>query len=160
MKKNKIARLIALFFVGVALLLPPVFAAPTSAKFITPTVTNGKISIGKNELSNHPLYVNYNSKGTTVQLLAVMASDNSVRVSLNTCQSCTPSPRAYFLEQNGCLVCQNCGNVFKMDSVGKSSFGCNPMSIPYEVSGNFVTIKTSDLDSFAVKFKNWKGPMK
>lgn len=160
MKDNKIARLIALFFVGVALLHPPVFAASVSAKFITPAVKDGKITISKAELSNHPLYVNYDSKGTTVQLIAVKASDNSARVSLNTCQACNPSPRAYFLEQNGRLVCQNCGNVFKMDSVGKSSFGCNPMSIPYEVSGNSVTVKTSDLDSFAVKFKNWKGPMK
>ena len=156
MKNSKIARLFASVLFMFAL---PVFAI-SGAKFITPAVKDGKISISKAELSNHPLYVNYDSKGIAVQLIAVKASDNSARVSLNTCQSCNPSPRAFFLEKNGRLVCQNCGNVFKMDSVGTPSFGCNPMSIPYEVSGNSVTVKTSDLDSFAGKFKNWKGPVK
>ena len=157
MKKNKIARVLASVFVLVAL---PLFASSGTAKFTTPAVKDGKISISKSELSNHPLYVNYDSNGTTVQLIAVKASDNSARVSLNTCQACNPSPRAYFLEKNGRLVCQNCGNVFKMDSVGKPSFGCNPMSIPYEVSEKAVTVKTADLDSFVVKFKYWKGPIK
>ncbi len=158
MKKNR--RFFAAIVATVALLALPVFAGSSIERFTTPAVKDGKISISKSELSNHPLYVNYDSNGTTVQLIAVKVSDNSARVSLNTCQSCNPSPRAYFMEKNGRLVCQNCGNVFKMDSVGTPSFGCNPMSIPYEVSGNSVTVKTSDLDSFAGKFKNWKGPVK
>lgn len=143
-----------------ALIALPLFASSSSARFTKPAVKDGKITISKSELTNHPLYVNYDSKGTTIQLIAVKASDNSARVSLNTCQSCNPSPLAYFKEQNGRLVCQNCGNVFKMDSVGALSYGCNPMSIPYQVSGNSVTVKTSDLDSYAAQFKNWKGPVK
>ncbi len=45
---------------------------------------------------------------------------------------CNPSPRAYFKEQNGRLVCQNCGNVFTTDSVGETTGGCNPMYIDYK----------------------------
>ena len=156
MTKNKIKILIAaILFVFTS----PVFAKTEARNYITPPVKDGKITISKNKLSNHPLYINYDSNGTLIQLIAVKASDGSARISMNTCQSCSPSPYAYYLEENGRLVCQNCGNVFKMDNVGTPSFGCNPMNIPYETSKNSLSVKTSDLDSFVGKFKNWKGPV-
>ena len=157
MKRNKIKVLFAAILFVLTL---PAFAKSEGENYIRPPVKDGKITISKNKLSNHPLYINYDSNGINIQLIAVIASDGSARISLNTCQSCNPSPRAYFLEEKGRLVCQNCGNVFKMDNVGTPSFGCNPMSIPYETSKNSLSVKTSDLDSFAGNFKSWKGPVK
>ena len=89
----------------------------------TPAVENGEISIDADTLTSNPMYINYESNGTNIQLIAVKGSDGTPRVSLNTCQVCNPSPRAYFKEQNGRLVCQNCGNVFTTDSVGETSGG-------------------------------------
>lgn len=89
-----------------------------AASYITPAVENGQLAIDIGTLTEHPLYVNYDSNETNIQMIAVNASDGSARLSLNTCQTCNPSPKAYFKERSGKLVCQNCGNVFKMDSVG------------------------------------------
>ncbi len=126
--------------------------------FITPTAENGEISVDTDSLSEHPIFVNFDSNGTTIQLIAVKASDGSPRLSLNTCQACNPSPKAYFKEENGRLVCQNCGNIFTMDSVGSSSGGCNPMNIAYEISNDKITVNTADLDAYANSFSLWSGP--
>ena len=82
------------------------------------------------------------------------------RLSLNTCQVCNPSPRAYFKEQNGKLVCQNCGNVFTIDSVGETTGGCNPMYIDYKNTDGKLTVTVADLDTYTDQFASWDGPVK
>lgn len=127
--------------------------------YITPTVENGEIAIDTDTLTELPQFVNYDSNGTNIQMIALNASDGSARLSLNTCQACNPSPKAYFKEVNGKLVCQNCGNVFTMDSVGEASGGCNPMNVNYVIEDNNLTVKAADLDSYADKFVSWGGPV-
>lgn len=127
---------------------------------VTPAVENGEIAIDADTLTSHPLYVNYDSNGTNIQLIAVKASDGKTRLSLNTCQVCNPSPRAYFKEQDGKLVCQNCGNTFTMDSVGEISGGCNPTYIDYKNIDGKLTVSTADLDTYADRFTSWGGPVK
>ena len=127
--------------------------------YVTPDVENGTIAIDTDTLTEHPLYVNYDSNGTNIQMIAVKASDGSARLSFNTCQACNPSPRAYFEEQDGKLVCQNCGNVFTMDSVGEASGGCNPMNLNYEIADDRLTVQTADLDNYADNFASWSGPV-
>lgn len=130
-----------------------------SATYITPTVENGEIVISTDSLSEHALYVNYDSNGTNIQMIAVKASDGSARLSLNTCQACNPSPKAYFTEEDGRLVCQNCGNVFTMDSVGETSGGCNPMNINYETTDGSLVVSAGELDNYADDFIAWSGPV-
>ena len=107
--------------------------------------------------TSNPMYINYDSNGTNIQLIAVKGSDGTPRLSFNTCQACNPSPRAYFKEQNGRLVCQNCGNVFTTDSVGETSGGCNPMYIDYENTDGKLTVSVADLDTYADQFTSWDG---
>ncbi len=128
--------------------------------YVTPTVENGEIAIDADTLTSDPIYVNYDSNGTNIQLIAVKASDGTPRLSLNTCQVCNPSPRAYFKEQDGKLVCQNCGNTFTMDSVGETSGGCNPTYIDYKNTDGKLTVSTADLDTYADRFTSWGGPVK
>ena len=92
-----------------------------------------------------------------VQLIAVNASDGTSRISLNTCQSCSPSPMAYFAEENGKLVCQNCGNEFTTDDVGKTASGCNPMSIKHEENDSQIIVSTDTLKQYEDLFTNWQG---
>ena len=131
-----------------------------NAVYVTPAVENGEITIDVDTLTSHPLYVNYDSNGTNIQLIAVKASDGTPRLSLNTCQVCNPSPMAYFKEQDGKLVCQNCGNTFTMDSVGETSGGCNPTYIDYKNIDGKLTVSTADLDTYADRFTSWGGPVK
>lgn len=126
----------------------------------TPAVENGEISIDADTLTSNPMYINYDSNGTNIQLIAVKGADGTPRLSLNTCQVCNPSPRAYFKEQNGRLVCQNCGNVFTTDSVGETTGGCNPMYIDYKNTDGKLTVSVADLDTYADQFASWDGPVK
>lgn len=126
----------------------------------TPAVENGEISINADTLTSNPMYINYDSNGTNIQLIAVKGSDGTPRLSLNTCQVCNPSPRAYFKEQNGRLVYQNCGNVFTTDSVGETTGGCNPMYIDYKNTDGKLTVSVADLDTYADQFASWDGPVK
>jgi copper chaperone CopZ len=57
------------------------------------------------------------------------------------------------------LVCQNCGNVFTVDDVGVSSFGCNPMNIEYEEDDDSIIVATDVLDSYQSAFARWQGPV-
>ena len=131
-----------------------------TAVYETPAVGNGEISIDADTLTSNPMYINYESNGTNIQLIAVKGSDGTPRVSLNTCQVCNPSPMAYFKEQNGRLVCQNCGNVFTVDSVGETTGGCNPMYIDYKNTDGKLTVSVVDLDTYADQFASWDGPVK
>lgn len=75
-------------------------------------------------------FINYETaNGYTVELIAVKDSDNNINVAFNTCQVCNGSPKAYFIQTNGTLVCQNCGNVFSLNSVGQYASGCNPIAL-------------------------------
>ena len=131
-----------------------------TAVYETPAVGNGEISIDADTLTSNPMYINYESNGTNIQLIAVKGSDGTPRLSLNTCQVCNPSPMAYFKEQNGRLVCQNCGNVFTIDSVGETTGGCNPMYIDYTNTDGKLTVSVADLDTYADQFASWDGPVK
>lgn len=66
---------------------------------------------------------------TSMEVLAVRASDGSIRTAFNTCQICNGSPRAYYQQEGDLLVCQNCGNQFSMDQVAVERGGCNPVPI-------------------------------
>lgn len=161
MKKKKIVKILLLASAMSALTA----CGSTNAEekvataYVTPTVENGEIVIDTDTLTEHPLYINYDANGTNIQMIAVNASDGSSRLSLNTCQACNPSPRAYFKEENGRLVCQNCGNIFTMDSVGEAAGGCNPMNIAYNIEDKNLTVSAADLDRYAGNFASWSGPV-
>ena len=57
-----------------------------TAVYETPAVGNGEISIDADTLTSNPMYINYESNGTNIQLIAVKGSDGTPRLSLNTCQ--------------------------------------------------------------------------
>ncbi|HOM01867.1 MAG TPA: DUF2318 domain-containing protein [Acetivibrio sp.] len=85
--------------------------------------------IPKSEVTERVKFYPYNADGTKLEVLAVRASDGSIRTAFNTCQVCNGSPWAYFKQQGELLVCQNCKNSFKMDMVEQERGGCNPVPI-------------------------------
>ena len=133
-------------------------SSTSAATFVTPTPQDGAISVNVADLTEAPTFVNYDANGTTVQLIAGIASDGTARIALNTCQVCNPSPKAYFAQNGSKLVCQNCGNKFTMDDVGDAASGCNPTQVEFTESNGVITVPTSALDAEAKAFAKWQGP--
>ena len=114
------------------------------------------LAIAVAELTEEPAFVDWEQDGVAMQLIA-LKSGSEVRLAYNTCQSCAGSPYAYFEYENGILTCQNCGNRFGLDSVGRVSGGCNPKPVgSYSEEGDRVVIPTEELASVAPAFRNWK----
>lgn len=96
---------------------------------------------------------------TQMEVLAVKASDGTIRTAFNTCQICYDSGRGYYRQTGKELQCQNCGNRFSMDEVEVQAGGCNPWPIFDEskvVSGAEITIPLDFLRESAKIFENWK----
>lgn len=117
------------------------------------------LEIAVSEIGTTASFYDYDANGTTVEVLAVQASDGSVRLALNTCQVCNGSAYAYFEQDGDNFVCQNCGNVFPSAVIGQESGGCNPVPITadtYTEENGVLTIPATFLEANAARFKNWK----
>lgn len=94
---------------------------------------NGDVEIKLDDLdTSNATFIKYISNGINMELVAIKDSQNNIDVAFNSCQICNGSPKAYFVQKNGKLVCLNCGNSFDLKSIGASANGCNPMTIPDE----------------------------
>jgi uncharacterized membrane protein len=99
-------------------------------------------------------------EGTLLEVLAVKAPDGTIRTAFNTCQVCYSSGRGYYIQQGSVLVCQNCGNRFRMGQVESVSGGCNPVPIFPEykkVDEDTITIPREFLAQARLIFARWKG---
>lgn len=131
----------------------------TAAQATQPAAEDGGIEITESEVSETAAFYDYDADGTTVEVLAVRASDGTVRLALNTCQVCKGSPYAYFVQSEDSFVCQNCKNSFSTDDIGLVHGGCNPVPITdadYESDGTTITVPASFLKQYASDFTSWK----
>lgn len=125
----------------------------------TAVAGGGDLEISSDMIGTEASYFDYDADGTTVQVLAVQASDGTIRLALNTCQVCNGSPYAYFVQDGDWFICQNCRNRFASTEVGIVSGGCNPVPITdriYTEQNGIITIPASFLDESAALFQNWK----
>ena len=107
------------------------------------------------DVSFYPLKVD----GTSMEVLAVKASDGTIRTAFNTCQSCYASGRGYYVQVGNDLVCQNCGFHFTPDDVEIMAGGCNPWPIFAEnktVSDDTISISYDFLTQAKIIFSKWK----
>lgn len=128
-----------------------------AAEALTPSGSD--LTVRTEEIRTEASFFDYDADGITVQVLAVRASDDTVRLALNTCQVCNGSPYAYFVQDGNDFVCQNCHNRFSSTDVGKVSGGCNPVPIMAEVykeENGALVIPVSFLEQNADRFENWK----
>ncbi|WP_250228682.1 DUF2318 domain-containing protein [Anaeropeptidivorans aminofermentans] len=107
------------------------------------------------EASFYPMEV----EGISLEVIAVKDSEGTIRTAFNTCQICYDSGRGYYEQSGDVLICQNCGNRFKMSQVEVQSGGCNPWPIFAEnkiVDDENITISQDFLKEATVLFENWK----
>lgn len=86
------------------------------------------------------------SGGLKMKYFIIQARDGSLHAALDACESCWPAGKGY--RQDGDeMVCQNCRMRFAIPKVGVAKGGCNPVPLPFTVTGSKVTVKTEDLES-------------
>lgn len=95
----------------------------------TSAVVGENLLIPKSEVSEVAKFYPTKAGNTKMEVLAVKASDGSIRTAFNTCQVCYDSGRGYYVQEGDELVCQNCGNRFQIDQVEVIKGGCNPVPI-------------------------------
>lgn len=129
-----------------------------SAKTTLADIVSG-IEINKADISATAKFYPYESDGIKMEVLALKANDGTIRTALNTCQVCYSSGKGYYVQEGNELVCQNCGNRFASNMVGKSKGGCNPVPISDTSKvddGNKIIIDKNYLDKNKAYFSNWK----
>ncbi len=131
---------------------------PTQAGATVDSAT-GNMVIDKSKITSTAAFFPYQSGDTKMEVLAVKATDGTVRTAFNTCQVCYSSGRGYYKLDGETLVCQNCGNRFSPDQVEKQKGGCNPVGITSEYKTEDEKQITMTKDFFEEAkgiFANWK----
>ncbi len=123
-------------------LFGPKPSAPPSAVPNSVTV-GGDLTIVKSDITEEASFYPYESNGTYMEVVAVRASDGSVRTALNTCQVCYKSGKGYYEQKGSNLVCKNCGNRFTIDQIELTKGGCNPVPITTD-------LKTEDAEKVVI----------
>lgn len=115
------------------------------------------ITIVKKDITETATFIPYNIGDTKMEIVAVMAPDGTIRTALNTCQVCWDSGRGYYKQEGDELVCQNCGNRFKISQIEKMKNGCNPVPITGEGkadNGDTISISGDELAKYKSFFES------
>lgn len=121
--------------------------------------TEGDLVISKEDITEKASFYPYEIDGVNLEVMAVKASDGTIRTAFNTCQVCYSSGRGYYQQQGDYIVCQNCRNAYTPEEVEVISGGCNPVPITTNdkiESDNSITIDRELLEEYKIIFANWK----
>lgn len=132
---------------------------PNQASAASVINENGDLVIPIADITETATYYAYEELDSEMEVLAVKASDGTIRTAFNTCQVCYSSGRGYYVQEGDVLVCQNCGNRFSMDEVEITRGGCNPVPIfedQKQVTDDSIIIPKTFLEEAEVIFQNWK----
>ena len=111
------------------------------------------------EITEEVTFYPFTVDGEDMEVLAVRASDGTIRTAFNTCQSCYTSGAGFYRFEEGKLICNNCGFHFSPDQVQVASGGCNPWPIFDDdkiTSDDSILISYDFLSASKEIFANWK----
>ncbi len=120
---------------------------------------SGDLKILNSEISETARFYPYKAGKTNMEVMAVKASDGTIRTAFNTCQICYDSGRGYYKQQGDELVCQNCGNRFRLDQIEKIEGGCNLVPILEEnktLDDASIIISQAFMEDNKGLFLNWR----
>jgi uncharacterized membrane protein len=126
---------------------------------VKPAIADRDLVIQMAEITENAVFYPVDVEGVRLEVLAVRAPDGTARTAFNTCQICYGSGRGFYKQQGTVLVCQNCGNRFRMSQVGARSGGCNPVPIDGEArrdTAQTITIPYAFLKEAKAIFARWK----
>ena len=135
--------------------------APGPERFVSVAAdSEGLVVIPVSGITESATFYNYDADGVTVQLVAVRDDNGGPHIAFNTCQSCSPSPKAYYTQTDGKLRCESCGFTFSAEYVGCVHGGCSPWRIEdVYFDGDFFTIPADRIESMRSRFVSWNGPV-
>jgi uncharacterized membrane protein len=111
------------------------------------------------EITENALFFPVDIDGVRMEVLAVKAPDGTIRTAFNTCHVCYRSGRGYFVQTGALLVCQNCGNRYRMSQIERQAGGCNPVPVFAQnktVTTDTITISREYLRQAKDMFAKWK----
>ena len=152
MKKILVMALFALFAVSG-------FAQNTALNQRKPVIADRDLVIQVADITENALFFPIDIDGMRMEVLAVKAPDGTIRTAFNTCQVCYRSGRGYFVQTGTLLVCQNCGNRYRMSQIERQAGGCNPVPIlpaNKKVSDGTITISKEFFKQYREIFASWK----
>lgn len=159
-KTNKTKKIAVISVIGIVAVIVAVFLIKGMTGGENKAVSStGDLKIPISEVSEKAKYYPYTVNGTKMEVVALKASDGTIRTAFNTCQVCFDSGRGYYKQEGNELVCQNCGNRFQADQVEIVKGGCNPVPIMKENKtddGTNITISKDFLEQNKDLFANWK----
>ena len=121
-----------------------------------PITLDTDLVINVSEITENALYFPVQIDDVLLEIIAVKAPDGTIRTAFNTCQVCYQSKKGYFVQVNTLLVCQNCGNRYRMSQLERESGGCNPEPIFPEnkvVTNDTITISKDFMSKFKYMFE-------
>jgi uncharacterized membrane protein len=153
--KKKIASFAAAF-----LLVGATLSAQNAGQNLRkPVIANQDLVIQIAEITENALFFPVDIDGVRMEVLAVKAPDGTIRTAFNTCQVCYASGRGYFVQTGTLLICQNCGNRYRMSQVERQAGGCNPVPIfpaNKTVTEKTITVSKEYLRQTKTIFQSWK----
>jgi uncharacterized membrane protein len=149
------------FAAVILLLVSGSFASAQSGQLnvVKPVIADRDLVITVSEVTENAIFYPVDIEGRRLEVLAVKAPDGTIRTAFNTCQVCYGSGRGFYKQQGTVLVCQNCGNRFRMGQVGLRSGGCNPVPIlpaNKTVTETTITISRDFLNEAKTIFARWR----
>jgi uncharacterized membrane protein len=135
------------------------FGQAAGQNVVKPAIADRDLVIQISEVTENAIFYPVDIDGTRLEVLAVKAPDGTIRTAFNTCQVCYASGRGFYKQQGTVLVCQNCGNRFRMSQVEVRSGGCNPVPIfaaNKRVTETSITVPKEFLVQAKQIFARWK----
>ncbi len=129
--------------VAVAISLSAMARAP---EFITVSA-NPSISVETNDLGRGDIrFFAYRDRaGDQIRFLLARDSTGRIKGAIDACQSCSRYRKGY-VSSRGDLVCRYCGNRYKLEAMESGLASCVPVKLPFQMTGQTVTIKPADLE--------------
>jgi uncharacterized membrane protein len=159
-RRTKILAAAALLLVSVSFASAQNGSAQGGAlNVVKPVIADRDLVILVAEVTENAVFYPVDIGGTRIEVLAVRAPNGTIRTAFNTCQVCYGSGRGFYKQQGTVLVCQNCGNRFRMGQVGLRSGGCNPVPIlpaNKTVTETTITIHKDFLNEAKTIFARWR----
>jgi uncharacterized membrane protein len=124
-----------------------------------PIIADRDLVIRTADITENALFFPVDIDGVRMEVLAVKAPDGTIRTAFNTCQVCYASGRGYYVQTGTVLVCQNCGNRYRMSQVETRAGGCNPVPIfpaNKTVTADTITISREYLKQVKTIFQSWR----
>jgi uncharacterized membrane protein len=134
-------------------------AQTAALNVVKPAIADRDLVIPVADVTANAVFYPVDIEGTRLEILAVKAPDGTIRTAFNTCQVCYGSGRGFYKQQGTVLVCQNCGNRFRMSQVEVRSGGCNPVPIfaaNKTVTDTDITISKAYLKEAKQIFARWR----